>query len=308
MDDGSIVFRALRDMECDRDLNVRVCCNVAAHSIEPAASLGLSTGFGTDFLRIGHLKVFSDGTLGSRTARMLQPMVGEEQCGLYLTPPEEMEEVFRRAAELGFSISVHSIGDESNRVCLNIFDRMRKDGIALPKVPHRVEHAQMVSDQDVSRFAELELTVSGQPGHLLDDRFIAYDLLAERARTAYRFKDFDRAGVLLALGTDAPASTADPRYGLQGAVHRALVGDEPLFYEQALSFDRAMRGYTLGPAKATGWSDQVGTLTKGAFADLAVWSKGVDKATNFLDHAVEMTVSGGKVVYDASNQPSTAST
>ena len=121
LDDGAIVFRALRDLESAGELNVRVNCNVAAHHLDQAAALGLSTGFGTDFLRVGHLKVFSDGTLGSKTARMLQPLVGEEQTGLYLTPPQEMEEVIRRAAEMGFAVSVHSIGDESVRVCLNIF-------------------------------------------------------------------------------------------------------------------------------------------------------------------------------------------
>jgi predicted amidohydrolase YtcJ len=307
LDDGSIVFRALRNLECDGKLSVRVCCNVAAHHLERAGSLGMSTGFGTDFLRIGHLKVFSDGTLGSKTARMLQPLIGEEQCGLYLTPPEEMEDVFRRASELGYSISVHSIGDESCRVCLDIFEQMRKDGITPPKIPHRVEHAQIVSDADVSRFADLELTISAQPGHVLDDRFIADDLLAERGRTAYRFHDFDRAGALLAFGTDAPVSTVDPRYGLQAAVHRGLVQDSPWYPEQALSFERALWGYTLGPAKATGWSSRLGSLAQGALADLAVWSKGVEKASNFLDHSVELTVSGGQIVYDGMKQASTLS-
>ena len=217
------MFRALRDLETEQALSLRVCCNVAAHHLEQAAVLGLSTGVGSERLRLGHVKVFSDGTLGSRTARMLEPMVGEEQCGLYLTPPEEMGEVFRRAAELDFAVSVHSIGD-----------------------------------------------------------------------------DFQRQGVLLAFGSDAPVSSADPRYGLQCAVHRALAGQTPWYPSQTLTFDEAMTAYTRGPALATGWSTELGSLRPGSLADLVVWSKDFESSKNYLEHSVWLTVSGGRIVHEAS--------
>ena len=299
LDDGSLVFRALRDLETEQALSLRVCCNVAAHHLEQAAVLGLSTGVGSERLRLGHVKVFSDGTLGSKTARMLEPMVGEEQCGLYLTPPEEMGEVFRRAAELDFAVSVHSIGDESTRTILNLFEQIKKEKLPRTTVPHRVEHAQLVQDKDVARFRELELTVSAQPGHALDDRYIAEELLGPRASTGYRYGDFQRQGVLLAFGSDAPVSSADPRYGLQCAVHRALAGQTPWYPSQALTFDEALTAYTRGPALATGWSTELGSLRPGSLADLVVWSKDFERSNNYLEHSVQLTVSGGRIVHEA---------
>ncbi|MCA9775772.1 MAG: amidohydrolase [Candidatus Eremiobacteraeota bacterium] len=297
LDDGSLVFRALRDLEAHNQLTLRVSCNVAAHNLEQAAALGLSTGVGSDRLRIGHLKVFSDGTLGSKTARMLQPMVGEEQCGLYLTPPEEMEEVFRRAVDLDFAVSVHSIGDESTRTVLDLFEKMRRDKLPDTSVPHRVEHAQLVDDRDVGRFGDLQLTVSAQPGHALDDRFIAEELLGTRASTGYRYADFQRLGVLLSFGSDAPVSSADPRYGLQSAVHRSLAGDTPWYPAQALSFDQTMTAYTTGAARAAGWNSEHSTLKSGSYADLVVWSNGFEHSGNFLEQSVWLTVSGGRIVF-----------
>lgn len=296
LDDGAGVFRALRDLELEACLDLRVSCNVAAHHLEQAASLGLSTGFGTDRLKLGHLKIFSDGTLGSKTARMLKPLKGEEQRGIYLTPPEEMAETLQRAAGTGFSVSVHSIGDESNRVCLDLFEQLRSDGSGGLPVPHRIEHVQLVDDRDLDRFADLNLTVSAQPGHALDDRRIADDLLGPRGRTAYRFQDFQASGARLAFGSDGPVSSVDPRYGLQAAVHRRLPGEAAWYPEQCLSFDQALRAYTLGAAQAAGWQ-ACGVLEKGAWGDLVVWEKGVESAENLLAASVLLTISGGKIVH-----------
>ena len=301
LDDGAGVFRALRDLELEDRLDLRVTCNVAAHHLDQAASLGLSTGFGTERLRLGHLKIFSDGTLGSKTARMLQPLRGEEQRGVYLTPPEEMAELFQRAVDTGFSLSVHSIGDESNRVCLDLFEQLRSRNTGGLPVPHRIEHAQLVSDPDLERFAALNLTVSAQPGHALDDREIADHHLGPRARIAYRFRDFQRSGARLAFGSDGPVSSVDPRYGLQAAVHRRLAGDKVWYPEQCLSFEQALRAYTAGAAQAAGWQ-ACGVIEKGAWADLVVWEKGVESAQNIMAAPVLLTISGGKIVHRRGQQ------
>ena len=296
--DGAGVFRALRELEGEGCLGLRVSCNVAAHHLDQATSLGLSTGFGTERLRLGHVKIFSDGTLGSKTARMLQPLKGEEQRGIYLTPPEEMAETIRRAAETGFSLSVHSIGDESNRVCLDLFEQLRIGGSGGLPVPHRIEHAQFVDDRDLERFADLDLTVSAQPGHALDDRLIADDLLGPRGRIAYRFQDFQASGARMAFGSDGPVSSVDPRYGLQAAVHRRLPGEKAWYPGQCLSFEQALRGYTLGAAQASGWQ-ACGVIAKGALADLVVWEKGVESAENMMAASILLTISGGKIVWKA---------
>ena len=197
-------------------------------------------------------------------------------------------------------MSVHSIGDESTRTILDLFEQIKKERLPRTTVPHRVEHAQLVQDKDVARFRELELTVSAQPGHALDDRFIAEELLGHRASIGYRYGDFQRQGVLLAFGSDAPVSSADPRYGLQCAVHRALAGQTPWYPSQTLTFDEAMTAYTRGPALATGWSTELGSLRPGSLADLVVWSKDFESSKNYLEHSVWLTVSGGRIVHEAS--------
>lgn len=275
-DDGPRLFRLLRDLEEQGRWRLRTNLNVAAHHLPLARELGLATGFGSDWLRLGHLKVFADGTLGSLTARMLEPFQvrgsGKDGRGLYLTPPEEMRETFRQAAQAGFSISVHAIGDEANRVCLDLFEGLDRLGLPRPRVPHRLEHAQMLDDADVGRFAPLDLAVSVQAGHLLDDRQGSERALGERARLCYRFGDLWRAGAKLIFGTDAPISEVDPRYGLRAAAFRCRgEGDTPWYPEQRLPAAPIWDGYTRGAASASGWSDLTGLLRPGYRADLVVW-------------------------------------
>lgn len=254
---------------------MRTSVNVAAHNLPEAAELGLSTGFGTDRLRIGHLKLFADGTLGSRTARMLAPFLsggsGDDERGLYLTPPQEMREVFHQAAQAGFSLSVHAIGDEANRVCLDLFAELDAAGFPRPKIPHRIEHAQILDDFDLSRFRDLGVTASVQAGHAQDDRFAADLALGERGRLCYRFGDLWRAGALLAFGTDAPVSELNPLYGLQMALERRTGDDDPWYADQALPPEVVLDGYTIGAAKASGWDDITGVMAPGYRADLVVW-------------------------------------
>lgn len=297
LNEGGAVFRALAEMERAGSLSLRVSCNLAAHHLPQARTLGLFTGFGGERLKVGHVKVFSDGTLGSQTARMLEPMLGQEGRGLYLTTPQEMRECFRFAVEGGFSISVHSIGDESNRVCLDLFQELDHAGYSRPAIPHRIEHAQTVDDTDVQRFAALGLVISAQPGHALDDRRLADKYLGERARLCYRLCDFQKAGIAMAFGSDAPVSSVDPRYGLQVAVHRAKPGENPWYPQQRLSFQEALKGYTSGAAEAAGWGNLVGFLRPGARADLVVWRGRPDLSDNILDSTVGLTVVDGEVVH-----------
>lgn len=273
--DGPRLFRLLRALESGGRWRLRTNLNVAAHHLDKAHDLGLATGFGSERLRVGHLKVFADGTLGSLTARMLEPFAqagaGEDGRGMYLTPPAEMRETFQAAARAGFSVSVHAIGDEANRVCLDLFEEMQALGLPRPRVPHRIEHAQMLDDADLARFARLGLVVSVQAGHLLDDRAGAEQSLGERARLCYRFGDLHRAGANLVFGTDAPVSEVDPRYGLRAAFYRCLPGDSPWYPDQRLSAATIWEGYTAAAARAAGWDDLVGPLARGYRADLVVW-------------------------------------
>lgn len=296
--DGPHLFSLLRRLEVQGRWKMRTNLNVAAHHLAQARDLGLTTGFGSDRLRLGHLKVFADGTLGSLTARMLEPFqsgaTGEDGRGLYLTPPQEMRETFRQAARAGFSLSVHAIGDEANRVCLDLFQELDKLGFPRPRVPHRIEHAQMLDDADVPRFAQLGLAVSVQAGHLLDDRQGADRALGHRARLCYRFGDLWRAGANLIFGTDAPVSEIDPRYGMKAALHRCLPGENPWFPEQRLPAKIIWNGYTSAAARAAGWGDLVGSLLPGYRADLVAWQGDPLKGAAEVSH----TFFDGKLVFE----------
>jgi hypothetical protein len=274
-DDGPHLFRLLRELEAEGLWRLRTNLNIAAHHLPQAGALGLASGFGSDFLRLGHVKLFADGTLGSLTARMAEAFdrggAGEDGRGLYLTPPAEMRQVFRDAARAGFAISVHAIGDEANRVCLDLFAELKDAQAPVPRIPHRIEHAQILDDADVPRFAQLGVVASVQAGHLLDDRQGAEKALRSRTRLCYRFADLWRSGATLIFGTDAPVSEVDPRYGLRAAHCRCRPEEEPWHPEQRLPASVIWQGYTSVAARAAGWGDLVGNLIPGYRADLVVW-------------------------------------
>ena len=176
--------RACCDYAKPDELRLRVSCNIAAHDLPHLAALGLRSGFGDNYLRLGHVKVFTDGSLGSRTAWLLAPFEklapGEaDNYGVSVTPPEQMAAEFRRAVELGFPISVHAIGDRANRVCLDIFEELA-DSRAGAAMPHRIEHVQIIDPADLPRLAQLRVTASVQPIHATDDMDTADLFLGER--------------------------------------------------------------------------------------------------------------------------------
>ncbi len=186
--DGTQEWPGLLRLRERGELQLRVSCNIAAHNLPHIAVLGLRTGFGDQFLRIGHIKVFTDGSLGSRTAWLLEPFVklqsGEaDNLGVSVTPPEQMAAEFRQACELGFPISVHAIGDRANRVVLDIFEELAQSA-PQPPVPHRIEHVQIIDPADLPRLAQLGITASVQPIHATDDMDTA-DLFLARARRTH---------------------------------------------------------------------------------------------------------------------------
>lgn len=299
-DDGRAIMAALLALEREGRWPLRTSVNLAAHHLEQAIALGLTTGFGSDRVRFGHLKLFADGALGSRTARMLEPFssggCGPDGRGIYLTEPEEMRKTMARAAQAGWSISIHAIGDEANRVCLDLFEELDRAGVPRPRIPHRIEHVQLLSDADVGRFAQLDLTASVQAGHLLDDRAAAEEALGPRARLAYRFADLCQAGALLVFGTDAPVSRVAPDYGLRAALHRRWESEAPWFPQQRLSPESAWQGYTSNAARAAGWDGLTGSLELGQAADLVCWKGDIDQARDGRSLEPAHVIFDGKVV------------
>lgn len=298
-------------------LLLRVNCNIAAHDLPHLEALGLQSGFGDDTLRLGHIKVFSDGSLGSRTAWMLAPfqkVAGDEgeNYGVNVTPPEQMADEFRRASELGFPISVHAIGDRAIRVCLDIFAELADRHTGATPIPHRIEHVQTLAADDVARLATLNITASVQPTHIIDDMETADLLLGERGAQTYAFGSMLKAGTLLALGSDAPIADENPFLGIHAAIYRQRpegMAKGPWYGEQRMTLEQALYGYTLGAARAAGWESTIGSVTPGKRADLIVLDRDlfalVDAGvtgSEMADTSVEMTVFDGKIVYESELQ------
>jgi predicted amidohydrolase YtcJ len=228
-----------------------------------------------------------------------------DNLGISVTPPDQMAAEFRRAAELGFAVSVHAIGDRANRVVLDIFEEMATSAPP-PPIPHRIEHVQTLAPEDLPRLAALGLTASVQPLHAPDDRAVADRLLGARGRTTYAFRSLLAAGTRLAFGSDAPVADANPFLGIHAALYRRHVGEtEPWYPEQAVSLEQALHAYTLAAAEAGGWAATLGSITPGKRGDLVVLDRDLFALAAAGDgHAlaatqVAMTIFDGRIVYEA---------
>lgn len=310
-DDGPREWASLLRLRAAGRLHLRVACNVAAHELPHLAGLGLRTGFGDDYLRLGHVKVFTDGSLGSRTAWLLAPFVkltstDAENTGVCVTPPAQMAAEFRRAVELGFPISVHAIGDRANRVVLDIFEELADGGLT-PPLPHRIEHVQIIDPADLPRLAQLGVTASVQPIHAIDDMDTADLFLGERAAHLYNFRTLLASGALLAFGSDAPVADPNPFVGLHAALVRQRVERlpaAPWYGEERITLAQAIEAYTLSAARAAGWDQVIGSIAPGKRADLIVLDRDLFAmpaaeiaAGALAETTVTLTLFDGTIVY-----------
>ncbi len=275
--DGPHCFEALQILQASGRLKLRVVKNLPVDVLENAVAVGLRSGFGNDFLRIGAIKCFSDGALGPRTAAMLEPYEGESSyTGELLMTEEEIVAVGRQAVEHGLALAIHAIGDRANRTVLDAFAKIRQieKQKGLPALRHRIEHVQIFHPQDFPRFAALGIVASVQPVHATSDMQMADRHWGDRSATAYAYRTLAVNGASMAFGSDAPVESPNPFLGLHAAVTRrrpdgqpGLAGWHP---EQKLSLDEALNRFTVGPAFATNQEKRLGRLTPGYLADLII--------------------------------------
>ncbi|MCC6956699.1 MAG: amidohydrolase [Anaerolineales bacterium] len=273
-------FEALQMLRLSGELRLRVLKSLPLEALPHAAELGLSGGFGDDWIRIGGVKVFMDGALGPQTAAMLQPFEGSGgERGLLFMDGEELFEHGRTAAEHGLPLAVHAIGDRANHEALRAVAQLREFEATLPstlgggrRLRHRIEHVQLLHPDDARRLAELGVIASMQPIHATSDMEMADRYWGGRARYAYASKLQLDHGVVLAFGSDAPVESPNPFWGIHAAVTRqrpdGSPGPQGWMPEQRLSLGQALAAYTLGPAYAAGWEDRLGRLAPGFLADL----------------------------------------
>jgi predicted amidohydrolase YtcJ len=274
---------------------------------ERLADAGVSRDMGSDFLKLGAVKGFADGSLGSGTAWMFDPFDDEPgNRGLamaIMNPPTKMEALVRGADETHIQTCVHAIGDRAIAEMLDLYARVGGSNPAAHRF--RIEHAQHVRRQDFARFGKLGVIASMQPYHAIDDgRWAERRLGHKRARTSYAWRSMLNAGAHLAFGSDWPVAPLDPLLGIYAAVTRAtLDGKHPGGWipEEKLTVEEALRAYTTGSAFAAFQEDQKGTIAPGKLADLVVLSRDLFSIPpeQIRDTRVVLTVVGGKVVYRA---------
>ncbi len=305
MPEGPAALAIFRDLRDANELRIRGLCHLRYNQLDQAIELGLRSGLGDEWVRVGGVKIFSDGSLGSCTCHMLAPFVGtESNYGLPTVPEEELHAAVIKAATNGIALAIHAIGDRANR---NVLDALSHPAVraAHCAMPHRIEHAQHLDPADIDRFAQLGVVASMQPIHATADMEIAERLLGrERCASSYAWQPLLRSGAILAFGSDAPVETFDPWRGIHAAVTRQRPDNTPpggWHPELAISLQAALDAYTLGPTHASAETALKGALIAGKFADLVVLD-----ADPFAIPSAELqrvrvlqTVVGGQSVWEA---------
>ena len=306
---GSFVgeIQLLRRAEREGWLAVRQYAIIPITHLKKLADVGVSEGMGSEWLTLGAVKGFADGSLGSATAWMFEPFTDQPGVrGLpmsLMNPPSKMEQLVREAQVAGIQPCIHAIGDRAVAEMLDLYERVGQANA--PAARFRIEHAQHVRREDFSRFAKLGVIASMQPYHAIDDgRWAEKKLGPERARYSYAWRAMLDAGAPVAFGSDWPVAPLSPVLGIYAAVTRAtLDGKHPQgwFPEQRLTVSEALRAYTTGGAYAAFEEAEKGTITPGKLADLVVLSEDLFRVSpeRIKDVRVVMTIVGGKVVYQS---------
>jgi predicted amidohydrolase YtcJ len=283
------VFQRLRD---EGSLTLRVWQSLPHDRIEHLDELRIASGFGDDMVRVGYIKVFMDGTLGSQTARLL------DGSGVQITGAEEFAGIVRRAACAGFPVAVHAIGDLANREALDAFestaDEWRPRGLR-----QRIEHAQLLAEDDIPRFERIGVAASVQFSHAPSDRDVADRLWAGKTDRAYAYRSLLESGAVVVNGSDAPIEELDPLLGIRAGVLRSLDDREAWHPEQAVSVEDALLATTVTPAWLARDERKRGRLVPGQLADLVVLDRDPVSGPpeELTDVKVVATMVGGRWVH-----------
>jgi len=299
------LFRLYQELARQGKLTLRVDLRWPLADWRSLAALGVEANFGNDCVRIGGVKGFVDGSLGSSTAKMFEPYLNERaSTGVYVTPLNRLREFIEGADAAGLSIAVHAIGDRANAELLDIFAEVAKKNGPRDR-RFRIEHAQHLRPRDYARFKELNVIASLQPYHAIDDgRWAEGRIGAERCASSYACRSLLDAGARLAFGSDWSVAPLNPLVGIDAAVNRrTLDGKHPdgWFPAQKIRVADAIEAYTLGSAYAGFQEEERGSLEVGKLADLVVLSRDIlaeSQRDRIGETEVLLTVVGGRIVYE----------
>lgn len=302
--DGAGSFQTFQALDRNGRLALRTWVTLPGDRLDDIIGLGLRTGFGNNRLRVGHVKFFSDGGMGARTAWMIDPYL-DAQRGMPLMDMAALAHDIHRADEAGLSVMVHAVGDRANRELITIFEtlessRARSGGSRTP-IPHRIEHVQMIRPEDADRLRALHLALCVTPANMVLDINLIDSAVGEKGRWTYAFRRLMDTGAPVMFSSDCPVCVPDPLVGIHAAVTRQRADGTPQggwHPQNRVTAAEAIQAYTATPAAVHGATD-LGMIAPGKKADLAVLSENLlaSPPSRMPLIKVDMTLFEGKIVH-----------
>ncbi len=298
-------LRCYEKLRASNELTARMYCRLPVGVVDDVIAKGIRAHSGDEWIRLGSLKAFADGSLGSTTALFFEPFVSDPTTrGLPsdIVIDGRLDRWANAADRAGLQMSIHAIGDSANSLMLDLFERIIKTNPQWDR-RFRIEHAQHIHPKDFGRFAKLGVIASVQPYHAIDDgRWAEGRIGHKRCATTYPFRTFIDRGVKMCFGSDWTVAPLNPLLGIYAAVTRRTTdGKNPngWFPEQKISVQEAIEAYTINNAYAAYEESEKGTIAAGKLADFVVLSDNIftiapEKIENVQ---VTMTVVGGRIVY-----------
>jgi predicted amidohydrolase YtcJ len=289
----------------ENNLGLRIFWYLPVKFLSNIEKLKIHSGFGNSSLKICGVKLFADGALGSQTAEMLNKYDGLDHNGVSVLSEDELHELVGRCVSQKLSCAVHAIGDKANRKVLNTFSDFTAESKKVD-LRHRIEHAQLLHPDDISKFQEYNVIASVQPIHLAADIPMIKTYWRERGRFAYAFNSIANSGGKLIFGSDTPIESIDPWKGIYTAIQRKYLVNpkEDSFYpEEKINIADSIQAYTSDSVWAVKEEMNLGSIEIGKKADLIMIDKDIfsESPETLLDTEVILTVMDGKIVYQNVN-------
>jgi predicted amidohydrolase YtcJ len=303
--DGAQAFQTFRQLDHEGRLDLRCWVTLPGHLMDDAIGLGLQTGFGNNRLRIGHVKFFSDGGMGARTAWMIDPFL-DAGNGMSLMDMRELSKQIERADRAGLSVMVHAVGDRANRELVDIFealqDRCMREGAPPPSIPHRIEHVQMIRPEDVDRLRNLNVGLCVTPANMPLDMNLIDSAVGENGKWTYAFRRLMDTGAPVMFSSDCPVCDPDPLAGIHAAVTRQRTDGTPKggwHPKSKVTVAEALKAYTATPAVFHDAGHLLGTIAPDKKADMVVLSKNILEIppAEIPGTQIDMTLFDGCIVH-----------
>ena len=298
----------LMKLHRNNKLKTRICFHPPAADADTFINSKIFSGYGNEWLRIGGLKYYVDGSMGSQTAEMFEKFNELDHAGFEMLTEKELTQKIKYAAHHGLSATVHAIGDKANFKTLNAIEESNHQTHSPIPLRHRIEHSQILTDSDIPRFNQLNIIASMQPLHIAIDVKISDKYLGKRAYNTYPINSLIKSGAKVVFGSDLPVANFSPFKGMQAAIARRYNLDvqEPLWHpEQNISVLQAVEAYTKHAAFASYEESVKGTLTAGKLADFVIVSDDLLESKNPEEalRSIEVlaTVLDGNIEYQKEN-------